>query len=173
MEEPELIVKAGILAETVINKLKELSKNLVLAESCTAGLVSSFLTQISGASRVFFGSYISYTKDAKITMFGLDRRLLDKYALVSGEIASSMASGALEKSGADLAVAVTGLAGPSGDGSEVKIGTVWIAAASKKAGILETRMFQFDGPRNYIRLCAAVEVLEAVKFQLENDLTKN
>jgi PncC family amidohydrolase len=172
MEEHELAVKAGVLAETVIHKLKELSKNLVLAESCTAGLISNYLAQISGASQVFFGSYVSYTKDAKITMLGIGRELLDKYALVSRETASLMASGALEKSGVDLAAAVTGLAGPSGDGSGVKIGTVWIASASRKAGVLKTGKFQFDGSRNYIRICAAIEVLEIVKFQLENDLTK-
>jgi len=171
MEELELESRAEVSARTVIQKLSEHSKSLVLAESCTGGLVSNFLTRVNGASKVFFGSYVSYTKDAKIKMLGIDGAFLDKYDMVSAETASLMASLSLEKSGADLAAAVTGLAGPLGDGSGEKIGTVWIAVSSKKEGPLKIGKHQYDGGRNFIRLCAAFEVLETVKFQLENGLT--
>jgi len=163
MEECDLINELRVRAEKAARKLIEKSSGLtvVLAESCTAGLVSAFMANIPGASAVLWGSYVCYTKEAKISMLGLDDSLLTANGLVSKETALSMAAGALQKSGADIAAAVTGLAGPDGDGSDLPVGTVWIAAALRN-GEAEAKEFHFTGSRNVIRLRAAIEVIESI-----------
>lgn len=163
---PELTARADKTAKRVIEKLTNLSFTLALAESCTAGLISNLIANIPGASNVLWGSFVCYTQEAKISMLGLDSEKLKANGLVSRETACSMAAGALEKSGANIAASVTGLAGPGGDGSGVSVGTIWIAAALR-SGKTETRNFHFTGERNYIRLCAATAVLKLI----ENDLT--
>ncbi|MDR2184404.1 MAG: nicotinamide-nucleotide amidohydrolase family protein [Treponema sp.] len=149
---------AEAAAEAVIQKLKAASLSLVAAESCTAGLVADLLAGVPGASGVFWGSFVSYTIDAKRRMLDIDPELIRRFGAVSGETAGAMARGALTKSGADLAVAVTGLAGPGGDGSPVPVGTVWIAVA-RRDGRGETAVFKYAGSRNEVRASAASEAL--------------
>lgn len=134
-------------------------RTLALAESCTAGLVADLLARIPGASQTLWGSFVCYTAEAKIAMLGLDPLLLERHGLVSGETARGMALGALEKSGADAAASVTGLAGPDGDGSAVPVGTVWTAAALRGGPVI-ARKFHFQGSRGEVRLLAAAAVLE-------------
>ncbi len=160
--------------EKIINILKEKSLTLALAESCTAGLVSAAFADTSGVSSVLWGSFVCYTKEAKISMLGLDREALDNFGLVSRETACAMAEAALNKSGADIAASVTGLAGPLGDGSDVPVGTVWTAAALKKralqGGTVSAKEFHFTGDRNEVRDCAAAavfEMLESLLFSIE------
>jgi PncC family amidohydrolase len=170
MEECDLIKdltnRAEKAAEDLIQKLNSLSLTVALAESCTAGLVSAFLAGIPGASRALWGSFVCYTREAKISMLGLDRDALAAHGLVSGETALAMAAGALRKSGASFAAAVTGLAGPEGDGSGVPVGTVWVAAAVRNGETSVLKEFHFSGPRNQVRLNAAIAVLDAVKNSL-------
>jgi PncC family amidohydrolase len=146
------------IAEHVVKKLAETSKILVAAESCTAGLVADALARIPGASRVLWGSFVCYTVDAKDKMLGVDT--VEQFGAVSKETALAMARGALARSSADIAVAITGLAGPDGDGSGVKVGTVWIAAATGEKDNAE--VFHFNGSRNEVRLAAAEEALRFV-----------
>jgi PncC family amidohydrolase len=146
-------------AKNLVKKLDAASWTLVLAESCTAGLVSDLIARIPGASRVLWGAFVSYTVEAKIRMLGLNRDFVDTYGAVSRETACAMAEGALEKSGAHIAAAVTGLAGPGGDGSEVPVGTVWIATAIR-GGRTEAAVFHYQDSRNGIRNSAAAEVVE-------------
>ena len=162
MEEHEL-TKA---AETLIQKLIASSRTLALAESCTAGLVSSLLASVPGASGALWGSFVCYTPEAKTSMLGIDREKLLSCGLVSRETASLMAAGALQKSGADIAAAVTGLAGPTGDGSGTTVGTVWIATAGRGRTTGE-KGFHFTGSRNEVRLQAADAVIDF----LQNTLT--
>jgi PncC family amidohydrolase len=145
-------------AEVLVHKLQAASWTLVLAESCTAGLASDLIARIPGASRVLWGSFVTYTVDAKIRMLGLNRALVEKYGAVSRETACAMAEGALEKSGALLAAAVTGLAGPGGDGSAVPVGTVWIATAVRRERT-EAAVFHYRDSRNEIRNSAAAAVV--------------
>ena len=170
MEECEirqaLMANAEELAEKLIHKLKDSSITLALAESCTAGLVSGLLAKISGASAVLWGSFVCYTPEAKVSMLGLDLQKITEQCLVSRETACQMAEGALKKSGAGLAAAVTGLAGPEGDGSGVPVGTVWVAAAGK--GRTAAQEYHFEGGRNTVRVHAAIAVLETVLQMLEN-----
>ncbi|MDR3140001.1 MAG: nicotinamide-nucleotide amidohydrolase family protein, partial [Treponema sp.] len=99
----------GARAEFLIQKLAQSSRTVAAAESCTAGLVADFLARVPGASRVFWGAFVCYTPQAKVKMLGLDEETLRVYGAVSRETARAMARGALERSGADMAVSVTGL----------------------------------------------------------------
>jgi len=155
-----LITQAEKEAREIIEKCKKHQKKIALAESCTAGFISGFLADIDGASSVLWGSFVCYTKEAKMKMLDLNGNELDKYGLVSKETASSMALGALEKSGAGLAASVTGLAGPNGDGSDTPVGTVWIAAASPEG--VEPVKFFFEGQRNDVRLKAVIAAMEMI-----------
>jgi PncC family amidohydrolase len=155
---------ARTAAETLVQRLEAAGRTIVLAESCTAGLAADLIARIPGASAVLWGSFVCYTPAAKTRMLGIGGDLLEKYGAVSRETACAMAEGALERSGASLALAVTGLAGPGGDGSAVPVGTVWIAAAirGKPAG---AAVFRYGGDRNRVRLSAAAAALgEAVKL---------
>jgi len=165
MEERDLAFKAEKAAEELIHKLRAKSMTLALAESCTAGLISALLAGTPGASGVLWGSFVCYTKEAKVSLLGLDSAALVKYGLVSAETACLMADGALQKSGADLAASVTGLAGPEGDGSPVPVGTVWTAVALRD-GEPEAKEFHFTGSRNAVRLRAAAAVLECIQNAL-------
>jgi PncC family amidohydrolase len=172
MEELELTVAAEKAAETLMRKLSADSRTLALAESCTAGLVSGFLASVSGASNVLWGSFVCYSQAAKIAMLGIPREKLLCYGLVSGETASLMAAGAMQRSGADITAAVTGIAGPKGDGSDAAVGTVWVATSVRTAtldGTAAVKGFHFSGSRNNVRLQAAIAVIDC----LQNVLTQN
>jgi len=174
----ELIVRAEKAARNVIEMFKNRSLTLALAESCTAGLISNMLAEIPGASGVLWGSFVCYTRQAKILMLGLNEKELDAYGLVSRETACSMAKGALHKSGANFGVSVTGIAGPDGDGSCVPVGTVWTAFSQnnskelysslesydsvKSYDLITSQMFLFNGSRNAVRVCAAIAALESI-----------
>jgi len=162
----ELLIRAKKAAETLIEKLKTQSCTLTLAESCTAGLISGLLAEIPGASAVLWGSFVCYTQEAKVSMLGLDNEELEINGLVSEKTALSMALGALKKSGAYFAAAVTGLAGPQGDGSAVPVGTVW-AATARRNGSTAASEFHFTGSRNIIRIRAVIAVLETVLKELD------
>ena len=160
-----LTVYAEKEAKGLVQKLSSLSLTLALCESCTAGLVSNLLAGVPGASSVLWGSFVCYTKAAKVSMLDLDSEKLEADGLVSMETALSMALGAVEKSGASLAAAVTGLAGPQGDGSNVPVGTVWIATALR-SGVTSAKVFHFTGARNIIRIRAAIAVFELINNAL-------
>jgi PncC family amidohydrolase len=160
----ELLVKAQEIAEALIHKLKEKSLTLALAESCTAGIVSALLAGIPGASAVLWGSFVTYTEEAKISMLGIEGKTLETFGLVSKETACAMAQGALRKSGAGIVASVTGLAGPGGDGSNVPVGTVWTAAAFN--GEITAKEHHFTGTRNEVRISAAIATLELLQIIL-------
>jgi len=161
---PQLLMQAEIAAKTAVEKLKSCSYSIALAESCTAGLISGLLADVPGASSVLWGSFVCYTKNAKIFMLDLKTSELDAHGLVSKETACSMAKNALQKSGAKIAASVTGLAGPEGDGSSVPVGTIWTAAADSTA--VESKEYHFTGPRNAVRICAAIAVLEMINKKI-------
>jgi len=157
----ELRTRAEETAQTLVHELKERSFILALSESCTAGLVSSFIAGVPGASAVLWGSFVCYTPEAKVSMLGIDKALILTHGAVSKETASSMALGALQKSGADIAAAVTGLAGPDGDGSNVPVGTVWVAAAAK-GGSITVNEHHFTDCREAVRIRSVIAVLETI-----------
>jgi PncC family amidohydrolase len=146
-------------AVQLIRAASERGLRVVLAESCTAGLAASLLAEVSGASRVLWGSYVTYTSEAKMGMIGVDSAILEKHGAVSRETALAMAEGALRASGADIAGSVTGLAGPEGDGSGKPVGPGFIAGLRRAGGPAEEREYRFTGTRNGIRRAAAGELI--------------
>jgi PncC family amidohydrolase len=146
------------IAAALLEALEAASLTMAAAESCTSGLVADLIAQVPGASRFFWGSFVTYTIDAKIKLLGIDEALIRRYGAVSRETAVAMAAGALTQSGAGAAVSVTGIAGPDGDGSPQPVGTVWIGAVLA-GGEPEAAVFHFSGNRNEIRAAAAREAL--------------
>lgn len=142
------------------------AKRLVIAtaESCTGGLLSACLTEVAGASDVFERGFVTYSNRSKEEMLGVSQATLSSFGAVSAQTALEMALGARARSKADIAVAVTGIAGPGG-GSDIKpVGLVHIAAASSKAAPLR-REFRFgDVGRGEIRL---LTLQQALKMTLE------
>ena len=149
---------ADELARQLAGRLIEQRLTLALAESCTAGLVADLLAQVSGVSAALWGSFVCYSPDAKQRMLGLERDFLERHGLVSAETAREMAIHARERAGTSLAAAVTGIAGPAGDGSGVPVGTVWIAVAWRDQ--CREKELHFQGTRAAIRMQAAAAVFE-------------
>jgi PncC family amidohydrolase len=156
MDSPRL--SPAELAGALIEKAAAASLRVAAAESCTAGLVADLLAGVPGASRVFWGSFVCYSAEAKRRMLGIDKNLIRRYGAVSRETACAMARGALRKSGAGAAVSVTGLAGPGGDGGPVPVGTVWIGVQTRE-GEPEAAVFHYEGLRNEVRMSAAYDAL--------------
>jgi PncC family amidohydrolase len=159
------------MARQLVALLTERHYTLSLAESCTAGLVSDLVGRVSGASAALWGSFVCYSPDAKQRMLGLERDFLERHGLVSRETARAMALHARELAGVTIAAAVTGIAGPLGDGSGAPVGTVWIAAAWQ--GHCREKELHFQGTRSEIRMQAAAAVLEELLEVVNVWLTNN
>ncbi|MDR0640072.1 MAG: CinA family protein [Spirochaetaceae bacterium] len=152
-------------AGDVVRLLREKGLTLALAESCTAGLVADSIACVPGASDVFWGSFVTYRVEAKAAMLGIDRTMIERYGVVSGETARMMAEGALKKSNADISASVTGLAGPDGDDRGTPVGTVWMAAAVRENGGHRVRVehFCYRGNRATVREATALDVLRLIR----------
>ena len=135
-------------------------KRLATAESLTGGGIGQAVTAVSGASAVFAGGIISYTNEVKHKVLGVPVEILDAYGSVCAPVAQAMAEGARRVIGADVAVAVTGLAGPGGDEYGNPEGTVFIGYADEK--ISTSREFTFSGDRDAVRRQAAEEALKLI-----------
>lgn len=131
---------------------------LATAESCTGGLVAAALTAISGSSAVVERGFVTYSNQAKCDMLGVPMSLIDAFGAVSEEVARAMAEGALAHSRADVAVAITGIAGPTGGSVEKPVGLVHVAAARDGRPTLHRREV-FVGDRDAVRLQAALTAL--------------
>jgi nicotinamide-nucleotide amidase len=115
------------LAQTLINRLKALGKRVTTAESCTGGLIASMLTRQAGASAVFEAGFVTYADTIKARVLGVSPATLATQGAVSESVVREMAQGALQASGADYAIAVSGIAGPDGGTPEKPAGTAWVA----------------------------------------------
>ena len=129
------------LEATVVRLLREKSLTLATAESCTGGLIAHRLTNVPGASEVFTHGWITYANEAKASQLGVPMEMIAAHGAVSEEVARAMAEGALRESGADHAVSVTGIAGPTGGTEEKPVGTAWIALAEKDGETLACKVF--------------------------------
>ena len=146
----------------VLSALK--GKTLVTAESCTGGGIGAALTAIPGSSEIYKGGIISYTNWVKHNLLGVDQHLLDTMGAVSAPVAEAMAKGAREAIQADIAVSVTGLAGPGGDEFGNPVGLVFIGYSDARKTL--SRCFLFPGSREEIRQAAC---REALKLILDNN----
>ena len=153
------------LASEIIARLQ--GRTLVTAESCTGGGIGAMLTSVSGASAVYKGGIISYCDDVKHRLLGVPDTLLTRFGAVSAPVAEAMAQGARKTLNADIAVSVTGLAGPSGDDFGNPVGTVYIGYADEYLCI--TKQFCFCGNRGEIRNCAIEEALKIVLHYSEKE----
>lgn len=117
-------------AARLVRRLKEGGHSITVAESCTGGLLASAFTDIAGASTWFNQSWVTYSNDAKIAQLNVDENVIEKKGAVSAEVAIQMAQGALENAGADIAISITGIAGPGNDSTTKKVGTVYVGIAS-------------------------------------------
>ena len=130
------------------------------AESCTGGMIATVLTDIAGSSAVVDRGFVTYSNNAKIEMLGVQPSTIDAHGAVSRETALEMATGALARSHAGIALAVTGIAGPDGGTAEKPVGLVWFGLALRgQAPIAERRVFE-NGGRDFIRREAAKNALE-------------
>lgn len=156
---PQDIVTA---AETIIRDFTVAGLMLSTAESCTGGLISGALTEISGSSAVVDRGFVTYTNTAKIELLGVQEQTLLQFGAVSEETARQMAHGALFRSRADIAVAVTGIAGPGGGSAEKPVGLVHLAAKSRTGALVHRKMLYGDIGRSEVRLATIRTALEMV-----------
>lgn len=154
------------LEEVVADMLMENKLTISVAESCTGGLISKKLTDIPGISRVFMGGIVSYSNNLKESFLGVKAETLQKYGAVSSATAIEMANGIRERSGTDLGLAVTGIAGPDGGTPEKPVGLVYIALASKEG--THANEFRLWGDRNRIRNVASLHALDMVRRYIMN-----
>lgn len=153
------------LAGTVVTLATDRGVTLASAESCTGGMVAAALTDVPGASAVFRGTVVAYADDVKVRALGVGPALLATHGAVSAEVARDMAEGVRARLGSDLAVAVTGVAGPGGGSAAKPVGTVWFALAT--AGGTTTLHRAFGGDREIVRARATVTALDMLRRAIE------
>ena len=156
-------VDVSSLEEVVITRLRQKGLTLSAAESCTGGLIAKRLTDVPGAS-AFLGGVVSYTNAVKAGVLGVPRELLEQYGAVSEPVARAMAEGVRRLTGSDLAVSVTGLAGPDGDDRGNPVGTVYLGLSLP--GETLVRRLALGGDRPRIRLLAASNALDMIRRHL-------
>jgi len=163
-------VKDSLLPDELVNKAREvveanraLGRRIAIAESCTGGLVSAALTEIPGSSDVFEAGYVTYSNAAKLTQLKVSEEVVDTFGAVSVATAWAMARGALAASEADVAVAITGIAGPGGGTAQKPVGTVVFARAERGADpaqIVADNKYFDETTRSGVRFQAALCALE-------------
>ncbi|MEX0876446.1 MAG: CinA family protein [Phycisphaerales bacterium] len=137
------------LVDRLASDLCDRGLRVVTVESCTGGLLGGAFTSHAGISDGYIGGFITYSNDLKIKCVGVSEETLERWGAVSGHTAIEMAEGGREHTGADLAIAITGIAGPDGGSEEKPVGTVWIAVASTEWN--DCRRFLFPGDRHEVR----------------------
>jgi nicotinamide-nucleotide amidase len=153
-----------ILEEVVLGLLREQGKKLVTAESCTGGLLAHCLTNVAGASDMFVGGLVTYSNELKQSLLGVRADTLAAHGAVSEETAREMALGALARYGADYALAITGIAGPTGGSAEKPVGTVFIALADRAGVEVERNQNPFD--RETFKFITVRQSLEKLRRRL-------
>ncbi|MFW8604384.1 CinA family protein [Rhizobium beringeri] len=154
------------MAEAIIRDFTAAGLMVSTAESCTGGLIAGALTDISGSSAVVDRGFVTYTNTAKIEMLGVQAETLLRLGAVSEETARQMVHGALFRSRAEIAVAVTGIAGPGGGSAEKPVGLVHLAAKSRAGALIHRKMLYGDIGRSEVRLATIRTALEMVRSLL-------
>lgn len=156
------------LAATLVGELIGRKKAVATAESCTGGWIAKALTDVPGSSGCFGYGIVSYSNGAKESMLGVKNATLAEHGAVSEAVVREMAEGALQLSGADIAVAVSGVAGPDGGSDDKPVGTVWFAWSTRAAGGITTDadLRHFEGNRESIRMQTVIHGLKGVQGRL-------
>ncbi|HYC04810.1 MAG TPA: CinA family protein [Azospirillaceae bacterium] len=148
-----------LLSEQLRDRYREKGLWIATAESCTGGLISGCLTAVSGSSAVVDRGFVTYTNEAKTEMLGVPAELIRAKGAVSEEVARAMALGVLERTKVDVALSVTGIAGPTGGTPEKPVGLVYLGAVRRgREPVVERHVFQ--GDRTWVRLSAVRRALE-------------
>jgi nicotinamide-nucleotide amidase len=147
------------LAEAVLGHHRRAGRRLATAESCTGGMIAAALTDIAGSSDVFERGFVVYSNEAKAELLGVPAALLARHGAVSAEVAAAMAAGALARSRADVALSVTGVAGPGGGSAAKPVGLVYLATA-RRGGTPQVEQHVFDGDRAAVRAASTRRGLE-------------
>ena len=151
-------------ARAVVEANRKAGRRIAVAESCTGGLVSAALTEIPGSSEVFEAGFITYSNQSKMNRLNVNQDVLETFGAVSVATAWAMAQGALNASNADVAVAITGIAGPDGGSEQKPVGTVVFARATARDGpddvMADSQLFDASEGRSGIRLQAAFCALD-------------
>lgn len=158
------------LAEAIVHKAGAEGVLIATAESCTGGLIGAALTDVPGSSAAFDRGFITYSNDAKTELLGVPRALLRRSGAVCAGVAQAMAKGALARSKADIAVAVTGIAGPDGGNAEKPVGLVWFALATRASVRAERRVFA-DGSRSFVRTKTVETALMMLSIAVNESLS--
>ncbi|CAM4024567.1 Nicotinamide-nucleotide amidase [Novosphingobium lubricantis] len=152
------------MARRVIEENAAIGRKVAVAESCTGGLVAAALTEIAGSSSVLDRGFVTYSNDAKMEVLGVSEDVIETFGAVSIAVAWSMAQGVLKHSGADTAVAITGVAGPDGGTEQKPVGTVVFACARRdddpEANNAELKLFDTAKTRADVRFQATLVALE-------------
>ena len=156
-------------ARYVLEAFRKAGMRIVTAESCTGGMVAALLTEIAGSSDVFERGFVTYSNEAKADSLGVPAQLIADKGAVSAEVAIAMAQGALSHSRADVAVSITGIAGPGGGSAEKPVGLVFVAIAAPDGTYVEELRLGDEG-RGMIRRATALAALEMlVAFGLDEE----
>jgi nicotinamide-nucleotide amidase len=159
-------------AEKVVADCRAKGFTLTMAESCTGGLLASLITEVSGASDVFQRGFVTYANCAKTDMIGVPAPMIDEFGAVSNQVAEAMATGALAAAHADLAAAITGIAGPAGGTADKPVGRVHIAIARSDMPPT-SKQFDFgDLGRSRVRLQTVASALQMIQ-QAVAEITPN
>jgi nicotinamide-nucleotide amidase len=152
-----------IEAEQVFELLLKHNMKLVTAESCTGGMVAAAITDIAGSSQVFERGFVTYSNESKTELLGVTPWMLQTYGAVSPEVAKAMAEGALKNSKADLAVSITGIAGPGGGTTDKPVGLVYLSLLSSSGDFFQTKLNCVPNlPRDRIRWNATRAALHLI-----------
>lgn len=147
-----------MMEEKLVRILFERELRITTAESCTGGLIAAKLVNVAGVSDVFESGYITYSEDAKMRILGVKRTTLEQYTVYSEQVAREMAEGAAKAAGADVAVSVTGIAGPDGGMPDFPVGLCYIGCYYDGETVVERHVF--EGQRQEIRQQAAESAIE-------------
>jgi nicotinamide-nucleotide amidase len=156
------------LAKALVAELTSKGKSVSTAESCTGGWIAKAITDVPGSSQVFAYGIVSYSNGAKESLLGVAGSTLESNGAVSEAVVQEMANGALNLSGADIAIAVSGIAGPDGGSEEKPVGTVWFAWAMRnESGATTTTERQvFSGDRDLVRALTVAYALQGVRERI-------
>ncbi|NKB46071.1 MAG: nicotinamide-nucleotide amidohydrolase family protein [Alphaproteobacteria bacterium] len=162
---PTLPTDLTDMANVVINEATKHGKMIATAESCTGGLISSCLTAVAGSSTAFLCGFVTYANEAKTRLLGVPGDAITEFGAVSDIVAAAMAEGALAHSGADMAVAVTGVAGPGGGSADKPVGLVYLSLAESGTDAVIKR-YVFAGTRDDVRRSTVGAALELILDRL-------
>ena len=139
---------------------------LATAESCTGGMIAAACTDLAGSSQWFDRGFVTYSNEAKTEMLGVPAELIAKHGAVSEEVVRAMAEGAIRHSRAQVSIAVTGIAGPSGGSAEKPVGTVWVGWCME--GVIHSTLLNLTDSRHHIRQATTAYALQRIHLQLHH-----